>query len=134
MTNPFFSAPPRRVLLLPLFVVTGLTLIPITPAHAEKPKVVVLEIKANGLAPEEAKTLGVNLVNIIAAEVDKLGYDVFSSNDIKSMLAMDEQKMLMGCSDVSCLAEIGGALGSELMVNTTLGKMGDSFILSLTLV
>ena len=51
------------------------------------------------------------------------------------MLALDKMKSLSGCdSSVSCLAEIGGALGVELMIAGRVGKLGNSYVINLQLV
>jgi hypothetical protein len=75
-----------------------------------------------------------SLSDLLATEIRKTGrYRVISSNDIVSLLKMEEHKSLLGCADDSCLAEIGGALGAGQMVVGNIGKFGDAYLLNLKL-
>jgi len=97
-------------------------------------KIAVVDFATPGFPAIEGKALSDNLVGIVAAEVAALGHSVVSSSDINAMLSLEKQKELIGCTEVSCLAEIGGALGVEMMVNGSVGKLGDVFSLTLALV
>ena len=98
-------------------------------------RVAALDLATPGIDPTQGKALSTNLVAIIAADVTALGHDVVSSADINAMLSYEKQKDLVGCeSDTACLAEIGGALGADLMLSGAVGKLGDSFNVSLVLV
>ncbi len=118
--------------------------VPVAVAAASSPtagppatdqKVAVLNLATPGLEAEAGRALAANLVTIIASEVAGLGYEVISSADISAMLSFENQKDLVGCEDdISCLAEIGGALGSDLLVAGSLGRLGTDFNLSLTLI
>jgi hypothetical protein len=59
---------------------------------------------------------------------------VLSSDDIRSMLAMVQQRQKSGCQEVACLAEIGGALGAKRLVTGSLSKLGDTYLLDVRLV
>ena len=50
------------------------------------------------------------------------------------MLGLDKMKQAVGCDDVSCAAEIGGALGINYMVAGTAGKLGSRIVFSLKLI
>lgn len=96
-------------------------------------KVAVLDLMTPGLAEEQGKALSQSLVPLIASEVSALGHSVISTTDIQAMLSFERQKALLGCNDdTSCLAEIGGALGVDLLVSGTLAKLGDTYNLTLT--
>jgi len=115
-------------LLIPFFLVA--TTAGVSPID----KVAVIDFATPGLAVTEGKALSDNLVGIVAAEIARLGHNVVSTADINAMLSLEKQKELMGCSEISCLAEIGGALGADLMVSGSVGKLGDVFSLTMTLV
>ncbi len=109
-----------------------------TPASAPAPgaptipkqRLAVLELKAQGASPELAQTLS----QVVAEQAGKTpGFDAISQSEISTMLNVQKQKQMLGCADESCLAEIGGALGAKLVLNGTLGKLGDSYSLSLQL-
>jgi TolB-like protein len=62
------------------------------------------------------------------------GLAVTDRNDIAAVLGAEKEKALLGCSNDSCLAEIGGALGVEQLVSGTVGRVGKSLIVNLTLI
>ena len=49
------------------------------------------------------------------------------------MLAVEQMKQSMGCDDVSCLAEIGGALGVDYIVSGSILMLGDAYVTQLQL-
>ncbi len=73
------------------------------------------------------------LVNdLVLSEFQSTGsYDVVGKKDIESMLQVETQKQLAGCTDDECLAGIGGALGARYLASGGLGRLGDSFLLTL---
>ncbi len=96
-------------------------------------RVFVLSLKASGALAEVANDLSEIAVRSIRATVPTS--TVFAQTELDSMLAFEKQKDLLGCeSNVSCLAEIGGALGADALVLGSLGKVGSVFILSMKLV
>jgi hypothetical protein len=95
-----------------------------------KQRLAVLELKAEGASPELAKTLS----QVVAEQAGKTaGFEAISQAEISAMLNVQKQRQLLGCADESCLAEIGGALGAKLVLSGTLGKLGESYVLSLQL-
>jgi TolB-like protein len=102
----------------------------LTLAGAEKPKLAVLDLQPAGVAPEIATAL----TDAITQEVSRRGiFDVIASSDIRTLLGMERQKQLLGCSDdaKSCTAELAGALGARFVLSGTLSKLGDALQLSL---
>lgn len=96
---------------------------------AEKPKLAVLELQALGTPPETASAL----TEAMTQELTRRGFfDVVSSRDIQTLLGVERQKQLLGCSDdaSSCLAELAGALGSRFVLSGSLAKLGDALQLS----
>ncbi|MBI5511040.1 MAG: PEGA domain-containing protein [Deltaproteobacteria bacterium] len=119
------------MLCAPALLVAHAALVGLEP----QPKVAVLDLATPGFETDKGNALSATLVGILASEVGRLGYVVISSADINAMLSYEKQKDLVGCQDdTSCLAEIGGALGADLMVSGALGKLGDGLNLSLSLV
>jgi hypothetical protein len=58
-----------------------------------------------------------NITDLVLQEVDRVGlFRTISMEEIKRMLEHEQQKIMMGCDDTSCLAEVGGALGVELLL------------------
>ncbi len=65
----------------------------------------------------------------LLSTVQNSGYfQAIGRDDINALLGFEHQKDLAGCDDVSCLAEIGGALGVELVVAIKIALVGDSWV------
>ncbi len=118
-------------LVLVLLALTG------SPANAEeigrkKTPVAIMEFTTKGgVTQAQMDALG----DLLAETVRKMGqYRVIGSNDITSVLKAEERKALAGCSDVSCMAEIGGALGVRWMVVGNVSKFGKAFLLNVKLI
>ena len=92
----------------------------------------VFDLKPLGISKESAD----NLTQVLAAELKQVeGARVISRDDIASMLEMEVQKDRLSCSDdTACLAEVGGALGVDDLVVGHVGKLGESYVVSLRLI
>ena len=102
------------------------------PAFAEQPAIMVLNIKY-----EEAASPG--LANILTGLVlqdlhDLKRFRVVGMKDVDQMLSQEQRKQLAGCTDTSCLVEIAGAMGTQYTLDGTVGVVGSSNVLSLTLI
>jgi hypothetical protein len=62
------------------------------------------------------------------------GLRVLSANDINTMLGVERMKDAIGCDEVSCAVDIGGALNAELIVTGSIGKLGNKLTINLVLV
>jgi TolB-like protein len=114
----------RTLLVIPLFALA-------LPALAEKEcSIAVLDLQGVGL-PEDQAHVPKILTDTLATEVDHLsGCRVITQADIAQMLDYEAQKAACGGDDsVSCLSDIGGALGVGFVVGGTIGKLGTSFSL-----
>ncbi len=101
-----------------------------TSAATEKPKLVVLDLTpAGGVEPQVAGAL----TEALSTEVAARGFfDVLSSKDIATMLGLERQRQMLGCSDdTSCLTELTGALGARFVMNGSVAKLGEAFQLTL---
>lgn len=94
-------------------------------------KVAVMPLKERSVKADIASSL----TQVVAQEFKNFkGFSVISQDDIKAMLALESDKQLLGCDDVSCIAEIGGALGVDYLVTGTVGQVGDTFLVWLKLI
>jgi hypothetical protein len=59
---------------------------------------------------------------------------VVGQKDVSQMLSVEQQKQLAGCTETSCLVEIAGAMGAQYLLDGTVGIVGQSNVLSLTLI
>lgn len=56
------------------------------------------------------------------------------ASDMDAVLAADKQKQALGCTDVSCMAEMGGALGVDLVMYGELGVLGSKYNINVSAV
>ncbi|MCK5688775.1 PEGA domain-containing protein [Myxococcota bacterium] len=90
----------------------------------------VFDLKPTGVS----KAIADNLTQILSGEIKRTeGTSVISRDDIVAMLQLDEQKLELGCDDASCIAEIGGALGVDKLVVGNVGRLGESYVITLRL-
>jgi TolB-like protein len=75
------------------------------------------------------------LVEIIMEEISKTEkFDVIGQKDIDKMLFWETSKSLKNCNDSTCLMQIAGAMGAEYYVESSIGQLGDSYIISMKLI
>ncbi|MBX5481861.1 MAG: PEGA domain-containing protein [Myxococcaceae bacterium] len=105
---------------------------------AERPRLAVYDLQANGASSELAKAA----TGVAAHELQSLGaFEVMTSDAVSSVLSLERQKQLLGCADdqSDCLVELAGALGVDHLVSGVLtrvdgGAEGPTFVLELTLI
>ncbi len=113
-----------------LAVTIGL-LVPAGARAEEEIAVAVMEFASKGGI--EADKMDA-LSDMLANEIRRLGnFRVVGKSDIQAALQLEEQKLLLGCSDDSCIAEIGGALGVRWVVIGNISKFGKTYLLNLKL-
>ncbi len=95
-------------------------------------KVAVLDVQA----PESHEALVPVLTEVLSTELGSSGRftSVVAGRDIKAMLSFEERKQILGCTDDSCIAEIGGALGADRIVVSSVNKVGTGWVLTLKLI
>lgn len=94
-------------------------------------KVAVMQL---GASPNVEASLSEALTQVVPETLEGLGvFKAISTQEIKQLLAFESQKQLLGCNEVSCLAEIGGALGADFLVIGNLSLVGDTYIIQLQL-
>jgi len=99
-------------------------------AEEKKQKIAVLDLKSQTKLDRGIVTI---LNELLLTEVQETGkFEVLGSSDIASMITLEEQRVqLTGCADDSCLVEIGGALGVNLLIVASVGGVGDSYLCTL---
>ncbi len=95
-------------------------------------RVVVLDLLAsdvpNGLA-QNLSELMVSTLREVSSEAT-----VIAQSEIDAMLTLDQTKIMLGCTEASCLAEVGGALGADHLLTGKIGRIGSIFILGLKVI
>ena len=102
-------------------------------ASDKRSGVVVLQVQAaNGIKEE----LGKLLTDILLVQIRKTKAfkEVLGMADLNDLLALEQQKTLLGCADEECLAQVGGALGVPYFLRSQLGLLGKAYVLTLHLV
>jgi len=105
-------------------------------AAEDRPRVAVFDIAANGTSHDLASAVATS----VASELDRLGaFRVVTAEAVRSLLAYEKQRQMLGCTDAGCVAELAGALGADYVVTgkvTHLAGFGgtkDTVTLDLTL-
>jgi TolB-like protein len=102
-----------------------------SPSVAQhRPRIAVMPLKAKRIQKDIVSIMDALLVS----QVSRLGqFDVISAADIQAMLEAEGMKDALGCNEVTCAAEIGGALNARSTLAGTVGKLGSTIVINLTL-
>jgi TolB-like protein len=93
--------------------------------------VLVLPLKATGGVAEHVPEI---LTSIMLANLERVrGLRTISSNDIQATLEAERASDLLGCTNATCLAEIGGALGADMVAYGAVGKLGSKLSVSVSM-
>jgi len=95
-----------------------------------KIKVAVVRLVARAGVDERVADL---FSDALAGELRKRpGLQVVSDADVAAALGVERRKQMLGCTDASCFAEIGGALGVDRIVHGSVGRVGGSLVVNLS--
>ncbi|MBT6490280.1 MAG: hypothetical protein HOK97_10995 [Deltaproteobacteria bacterium] len=98
--------------------------------RAEKPSAIALPLEGQRIDDE---TVGV-LNQIITGYLSQIHtHKMISMDDVETMLGFEQKKQILDCDSVSCLPEIGGALGVDEILRGTVGKLDNKLIIGFTL-
>jgi hypothetical protein len=104
---------------------------PATVPHVDKPRLVVKDLSvAGGMDESIARAMS----QAMTAAVGRAGlFTVISSREIETLVGVERQKQLLGCSEDSttCLSELAGAINARFVLGGTLAKLGDAYQLTL---
>jgi hypothetical protein len=66
----------------------------------------------------------------------KSGFRVVTQAEVATLLGLERQRQLLGCSDdsTSCMAELAGALGAEGVVTGSIARLGSGFAVTLKVI
>jgi hypothetical protein len=93
-------------------------------------RIVVMDLKVEGDAQAAVGTqLTARVAELIARRPE---VTVVAPDEVRAMLANEANKQRAGCGEASCLAEIAGALGADLLVSGSVGKIGDAWSVALS--
>lgn len=106
-----------------------------SPAPRE-PRIKLLVLDAKVANPEEIDAgQAETLTHFVAARAARFPIDVTAMADVRDLIALEGQKQAAGCdtSSSSCLADVAGALGADLVLSTRAGKLDAVYVISLQL-
>jgi len=107
-------------------------LLPCVSFAEDNTKIAVLDLQAQTKLPEGMVKMLNELMLTVVEESG--GLSVIGSSDITSIMTLEEQRVqFTGCVDDVCLAEIGGALGVNLLMVSSIGVLGSNYILNIKL-
>ena len=112
-------------------LVVGLALCAPALGAGPRPKLVVLELTAGGGVDAQVASA---LTEALTVEVAARGFfDVVSSKDLQTLLGLERQRQVMGCTDKgsSCLAELADAIGARFVLSGSVTQLGSAFQLNL---
>jgi hypothetical protein len=99
-------------------------------ASARKFRVLVLQPTANRVDSAIVRAIE----SLVAVELSRVNaFDVLSGADVKQMVELEGEKQAMGCNEASCLAELAGAMGANLVVFGDVAQLGSLTVVNLNL-
>lgn len=100
---------------------------------AEKPQLLFVGVRAGlGVTADEAAAVS----SFVQSQLDDVGrYKIISSADLATLLGIERQRQLLGCSDESsnCMTELAGALNADRLVTGDYSKVEGTFVLNLSM-
>jgi hypothetical protein len=93
-------------------------------------KIATLQLEGSGVPPAMAESATL----LVPTEVRRARPDaqVISSEDVRSLLTHQKNRMVLGCGDdQSCMVDVGGSLGVDEIVGGRVGLLGSTFVLEL---
>ncbi|MBL8921233.1 MAG: hypothetical protein JNJ54_20385 [Myxococcaceae bacterium] len=76
------------------------------------------------LAPNEAQLYE----NVVANELSRGGLEVLTSRDVVTLIGLERQRQLMGCTGSTCLTGLIGALGADGVVLGDVGRLDGGYV------
>jgi hypothetical protein len=96
-----------------------------------RPKVILLDFPSVKAFDDATNKV---LDDFYASDLRQQGFAVITNGDVIAALGIERQKELLGCTETSCLAELGGAMGSDYIARGSIAVLEDETALSLSLV
>lgn len=102
-------------------------------APDDKPKLVINDLDAQGVDPNEAAAV---TDAIVAAMTERALFRVLSAKDISAVVSAERTRQLLGTctgegNDAGCAADLGEAMGAAFVMTGALSKIGTAYQLSL---
>jgi hypothetical protein len=103
-----------------------------TVQAANKEFAVVMPVTGSRGVSEDVKGA---LSDLLTSALQKTGrISIITLDDINAQLGRSQAQDVLGCDDVACAAEIGGALGTRMLISGKVRKIKRQLMLSLSLI
>ncbi|MBI5493400.1 MAG: hypothetical protein HY904_00125 [Deltaproteobacteria bacterium] len=122
LPHRMYLAVPFALLIVPLAT-------PVTLKAGDR--VLVLPVRTQGDVPAQ---LGDAATQVLAAQLAALGGRVVTLQEISETLTNEKNKQVAACTAESCALEIAGSLDADYLVIGMVSRVGDAFVLALSLV
>jgi hypothetical protein len=106
---------------------------PRAPAEAAPglPRVFVARLSLGpDMSPEEVAMISQSVLVAMRKHADR--FDVIAADDVADLLEAEAQQQAAGCDAVTCATEIADALGAPQLVTGQVGRVGTTWLLTLT--
>lgn len=101
-------------------------------AAPQTTRIAVLEVVVEGGAdPVIGNQMTGRLAQVIG---ERPNVTVIAPDDIRALLEKETQNQLLGCEEESCLSEIGGALGADILIKGRVSKIDKGYGVSFSAV
>lgn len=102
------------------------------PAEHAPARVFFARAQASGVSADEARVIEGAVLT--AARAHATRFDALGHADVQGVLDAEAARAALGCDVSECASEIADAVGAELLVTTHVGHVGDTWVVTLTLV
>ncbi len=100
-------------------------------AEAEKPTLIVLPLEPLSVSSEVAASLD----DLLVGELERAQlFTVVAQEDLRVLLSQVELKQLLGEDDEAELAAVGERLKAQYLLRSSLGRVGNTYLLSLNMI
>ena len=86
--------------------------------------------------PSLPKLLGDSLSSVIASELQARSqgrFEVMSKGDLRRLISRQEEALMMGCNDASCLMDLASLAEADNLITASVNKLGERTILTIEL-
>ena len=86
--------------------------------------------------PSLPKLLGDSLSSVIASELQARSqgrFEVMSKGDLRRLISRQEEALMMGCNDSSCLMDLASLAEADNLITASVNKLGERSILTIEL-
>lgn len=100
------------------------------PAAESKPRLLVVNLAAQGVSADEAAAMTDAVVQSLS---ERNLFQVISAKDVQTLLSAERQKQMLGagCAETSCSTDLGTATDARYVLSGALSRVGSAYELTL---